>query len=130
MHWSQSLSDPNPPPQAVTTLTQMQKKIHQFYTVCGSEATICKTVEQSALPPPHLDMLIPTPQRAENPRPLRGRTRLSCGPLGGAKPLGVKAGSRGTSTLVSLREPLVNWNSARARARACVCVQGGRMSPP
>lgn len=73
-------------------------KNHQFYTVSGSEATICKTAEQSVLPPPNLDVAIPVPRGAENPGPLPSRTQLSYRPLEGAKPLGVKAGRKRTST--------------------------------
>ena len=92
------MPEPNPPPQAVTTLTQMQKTVN--FIVCGSEATICKTVEQSVLPPPDPDVPTPVPRQAENPGPLPDRTPLSYTPLGGAKPLGVKVGrERGTSTL-------------------------------
>lgn len=33
VHWSQSLTEPNPPPQAVTTLTQMQKNPSILYSL-------------------------------------------------------------------------------------------------
>lgn len=121
--WNQSLPEPNPPPQALTTLTQMPKKKKkcQFYTVCHSEATIHKTVEQPVLPQPHLDMPVPVPLGAVNPGPPPGRTQLSYSPptpcpRGEGKSLGVKARNKGTSTLGPHRGPLVNWK--------CVCVVG------
>lgn len=97
-------SCPTPHHQAVTTLTTDAKN-RQFYTVCGSEATICKTVEQSGLPLSHLDMPTPVPQGAENPGPQPGRTQLSYRPLGGAKPLGVEAGKEGAQHLRPLQGP-------------------------
>lgn len=96
--------------------TDTDAKNRQFYTVCGSEATICKTVEQSRLPPPHLAMSIPVPQGVENPGSLAGRTRLSYRPPGGAKPLGVKAGREGDQHLRPAQGPT-------GSLELCMCVE-------
>ena len=60
--------------------TDTDAKNLPFYTVCGSEATICKTVEQSVLPSPHPDVPIPISQGQRTQDPCPEGPQLVTGP--------------------------------------------------
>ena len=78
------MPEPNPPPQAVTTLTQMQKTVHFIQFVVQKQqyangGTVCTALT----PPGCAHSYLP---RAEDPGPLPSRTPLSYRPLGGPSP--------------------------------------------
>ena len=64
------MPEPNPPPQAVTTLTQMQKTVHFIQFVVQKQqyangGTVC-----TALTPPDVPIPISQGQRTQDPCPV------------------------------------------------------------